>query len=111
MIGGDGRDTFIWHADDVGTADAPAEDRITDFHLGLGGDVLDLRDVLTDEDHLDQYLNFSASGDDTVLEIKADASGNVTQKVTLEGITLSSLGDNNNDIINNLLNDGNLQIE
>ena len=112
LIGGSGSDTFIWHIDDLGTTDAPAEDTIVDFSLGQGGDVLDLSDVLIDdESQLDQYLSFSASGDDTILEISNEANGSVTQKVTLQGVQLSSLGSDNSEIINNLLNDGNLQVD
>ena len=113
LIGGDGADSFIWHADDVGTAAAPAEDTITDFHTGAGGDVLDLSDVLVDEENhqLDEYLHFNFADGDTTVEISSQANGDVTQKVTLKGVDLSSLGGSDSEIINNLLDDGNLQVD
>ena len=113
LTGGDDSDTFIWHAEDAGSAETPAEDIITDFHIGQGGDVLDLSDVLADEENhqLDEYLHFNFSEGDTTLEIKPQAGGSTTQKVTLQGVDLSSLGNSDSEIINNLLNDGNLQVD
>ena len=46
LSGGNDADTFIWSTDDLGTTSDPAEDTITDFHAGQGGDILDLSDVL-----------------------------------------------------------------
>ncbi|MET4707174.1 VCBS domain-containing protein [Endozoicomonas lisbonensis] len=113
LTGGDGSDHFIWHLNDVGTAADPAEDTITDFHTGEGGDVLDLSDVLVDEENhqLDEYLHFNFENGDTTVEISSQANGDVTQKVTLKGVDLSSTGGSDAEIINNLLDDGNLQID
>ena len=113
LTGGYDSDTFIWHVSDAGTAASPAEDTITDFHVGQGGDVLNLGDLLVDEENhqLDEYLHFNFSNGDTTLEISSQANGDVTQKVKLEGVDLSNLGATDSDIINNLLNDGNLQVD
>ena len=113
LTGGNDSDTFIWHAEDAGTAGTPAIDTITDFHVGQGGDVLDLSDILVDEENhqLDEYLHFNFSGGDTTVEISSQANGDVTQKVTLQGVDLSGLGASDSEIINNLLSDGNLQID
>ncbi|OED44220.1 hypothetical protein ACH42_08195 [Endozoicomonas sp. (ex Bugula neritina AB1)] len=113
LTGGSDGDIFIWHVDDIGTAEAPAEDVITDFHAGQNGDVIDLSDVLVDEANheLDEYLHFNFADGDTVVEVKSEAGGDVTQKIKLEGVDLSGLGTSDSEIINNLLDDGNLQTD
>ncbi len=113
LIGGDGSDAFIWHTSDLGTAAAVAEDTIADFQLGQGGDALVLNDILVDEENhqLDEYLHFNFSGSDTTLEVKPVANGDVTQTIKLEGIDLSTLGSSDSDIINSLMNDGNLKLD
>ena len=111
LTGGSGEDVFEFNFDDIGTAAQPAEDLITDFQTGPGGDVIDISDLLSPDDSLDNYLSVSLEGSDTVLEVKSDA-GDVTQKITLEGVDLSGYGGGTSDmdIINNLIDDGNLQV-
>ena len=46
MSGGLGADVFKWTLGDVGTVGAPALDTVKDFEAGVGGDALDLRDLL-----------------------------------------------------------------
>ncbi len=113
LTGGEGGDIFVWRAGDDGTAATPAEDIITDFTTGEGGDVLSLSDLLVDEQNheLDEYLHFNFENGDTILEITPQVNGDVTQTITLEGVDLSSLGSTDQEIINNLLNDGNLQVD
>ena len=113
LIGGDGADAFIWQTDDLGSAASPAEDIIKDFQNGVGGDVLDLSDVLIGEENnaLDQYLSFNFASGDTTIEIRSQAGGDVLQKVKLEGVDLSGLGNNDADIINKLISDGNLRLD
>ena len=113
LIGGGGSDTFIWHADDVGTAANPATDIIQDFQSGPGGDVLDLSDVLIGEENnaLDQYLSFNFAGGDSTVEIRPQSGGDITQTVKLAGVDLSTLGNTDAEIINNLINDGNLKLD
>ena len=113
LIGGGGTDTFIWEPDDLGSAGSPAEDIVKDFQSGVGGDVLDLSDVLIGEENnaLDQYLSFNFASGDTTIEIRSQASGDVVQKVKLEGVDLSGLGNTDADIINKLVSDGNLRLD
>ncbi|MGI9280156.1 MAG: type I secretion C-terminal target domain-containing protein, partial [Endozoicomonas sp.] len=114
LTGGNDSDTFIWNSSDLGSAATPAEDTIKDFHTGSGGDTIDLSDVLvSDSEPLDQYLSLNFNNGDTTIEVKADANGDVTQKIKLEGVDLSGYGGGSSDseILNNLISDGNLQID
>ena len=113
LIGGDGADAFVWQTDDLGSAASPAEDIIRDFQSGVGGDVLDLSDVLIGEENnaLDQYLSFNFASGDSIIEIRSQAGGDVLQKVKLEGVDLSGLGNTDADIINKLISDGNLRLD
>ncbi len=118
LSGGAGADTFVWRLADVGTAQTPASDVITDFNTAArsaGGDVLDLRDILQGENrtggtgNLGNYLNFTRSGTDTVVDIRPTGSGSVTQKITLTNVDLTVGGTQNEQaIILNLLNQGKL---
>ena len=113
LTGGNDSDTFIWSIDDLGTAENPAEDTITDFSAGSGGDVINLSDVLVDDSEpLENYLSLNFEDGDTTIEVKPSGS-DVTQKIRLEGVDLSGYGGGANDteILNNLINDGNLQID
>ncbi|MGI2030226.1 LamG-like jellyroll fold domain-containing protein [Endozoicomonas acroporae] len=112
LTGGTGSDTFTWEAPDLGTAAAPAEDVITDFHLGQGGDVIHLDDILpSDHGDLDQYLALNFDNGDTTLEITPQVGGDITQKIRLEGVDMSVLGNTDAEIINNLINNGNLSLD
>ncbi|MFQ1655452.1 retention module-containing protein [Aeromonas veronii] len=118
MTGGAGSDTFKWLA---GDADG-STDTITDFTLGAplsGGDVLDLSELLVgasaDASALQPYLNFSydAVNGQTVLTIDTNGATNgveVHQTILFDGIDLTTLG-SNQDIINKLLEDGNLKVD
>ena len=119
LTGGAGSDTFKWVLADKGAAGAPALDTITDFDpatAGSGGDVLDLRDLLTGENHttgtgnLSNYLHFEKIGADTVLHISS--SGEFTagynaakevQTITLTGVDLVTGFSNDQQIIQDLL--------
>ncbi|OED41007.1 hypothetical protein ACH42_15130 [Endozoicomonas sp. (ex Bugula neritina AB1)] len=114
LTGGGGSDTFVWEADDVGTVGAALEDVITDFNTGQNGDVIDLSDVLVDETNaIDDYLSLNFENGDTTIEVKPAGDDGVTQKIKLEGVDLSGYGGGTTDleIINNLIDDGNLQID
>ncbi|MCB4360469.1 retention module-containing protein [Quatrionicoccus australiensis] len=118
LIGDAGSDIFRWEFADQGNAQAPAVDIIADFETRAGGDLLDLRDLLQNEFHmgsdignLDNYLHFSTSGGNTIIDIKpTGASGAVTQEIVLYGVDLSHNGALNSDalIIQSLLQNGKL---
>jgi hypothetical protein len=101
LTGDDGSDIFVWNDGDEGTLAAPAVDTITDFDTAEG-DILHLADLLVGEhdgsgvgaDNLDQFLSFSWDGTNTTVEIAPDAlsSPDVTQKVVLEGVDLTTGG-------------------
>ncbi|MCL6264818.1 type I secretion C-terminal target domain-containing protein [Craterilacuibacter sp. RT1T] len=118
MLRGDiGVDTFKWTLGDQGVAGALARDVVTDFGKNGEKDVLDLRDLLQGENHttgignLTDYLHFTKSGSDTVIDVKhLGAAGEVTQQIVLQGVDLSTLG-NDAAILQNLLNDGKLQVD
>ncbi len=114
LSGDDDSDTFVWLASDLGSAANPAEDVIKDFNTGSGGDVIDLSDVLVDNSTpLDQYLSLNFDNGGTTIEVMPDADGDITQKIKLEGVDLSGYGGGSTDaqILNNLISDGNLQID
>ncbi|WP_193371565.1 type I secretion C-terminal target domain-containing protein [Pelagibius marinus] len=94
------------------------EDTVTDFSLGED-DVLDLSDLLggglsSDPDgaELDAYLNISTSGGDTIIDVETDGFGSFDDfRIVLEGVSLdanNSISDE--DVINALLNSGNLVV-
>ncbi|MDP1531869.1 MAG: type I secretion C-terminal target domain-containing protein, partial [Rhodoferax sp.] len=94
LTGGDGADVFKWSFGDEGTTATPTADRITDFKLGAGGDVLDLRDLLQGENagNLTQFLHFSDVGGKAVLSIDHDAGTFApTQTITFDNMSLSDM--------------------
>jgi VCBS repeat-containing protein len=107
LTGGDGADVFAWNFADRGSAGAPAIDRVADFNLAAptaGGDVLDLRDLLQNEQNaasLDRYLELDTTSQpgNTLIHVSSGGnfSGNGTwsaaqagaedQTIVLQGIT------------------------
>ncbi|MDP0561536.1 MAG: tandem-95 repeat protein [Candidatus Endonucleobacter sp. (ex Gigantidas childressi)] len=84
---------------------------VSDFNIDEG-DVLLLGDLMVDEDNsLEQLLDFSTSSSETVINIRDVAGGDVTRQVTLDNVDLSVYGNTDAEIINKLLDDGNLQID
>lgn len=113
MTGGTGINTFTWQDSDAGNASDPAEDVITDFHTGQGGDVLNISDLLANENGaVEDLLALNFGDETTTISIKSSETGDVTQKIKLDGVDLSNYGGGATDIeiINNLIDDGNLQV-
>lgn len=119
LIGGDGIDIFALESGDEGTIGNPAVDTIADFTLGVGGDVLDLSDMLQGEDlaSLDGFLNFSYDGasGDTTISIDVDGSSGSfesAQEIVLSGVDLTANGTlSDQQILDTLLNNGNLIVD
>ncbi len=106
LIGGAGADTFAWTLADKGNPGAPPTDTVADFDpaaKSAGGDVLDLRDLLTGETTatLDRFLDFNVTNGNT--EIRISSTGGFTggnyvagaedERIVLSGIDIrTSLG-------------------
>ncbi|WP_159287848.1 beta strand repeat-containing protein, partial [Zhongshania aliphaticivorans] len=117
LSGGRNSDTFVWNSTDKGSTASPASDIITDFTTGVGGDVLDLSDLLQGEENgtLTDYLSFQSDGSgNTILSIDSagDSPFSADQTITLSGVDLTGAGTlSDQDIINNLLSNGNIIID
>ena len=112
LIGGSGADTFDFNSGDAGTASDPTLDLVQSFNLSEG-DRLDLKDLLIGEESgdLTDYLSFDHSGDDSIMEIRETAGGDVTQKVQLQDVDLSVFGTTDAEIITGLINGGHLDTD
>jgi hypothetical protein len=98
LSGGTGTDVFAWSLGDVGSDQVQGFDAVQ--AVTAGGDVLDLRDLLSGETgaNLENYLSFETSGSSTVLHISTQgqfASGNYDASkenatITLSGTSLAS---------------------
>ena len=120
LVGGEGSDTFVWNYADRGTTGTPAVDVVQDMTVGVGGDQVDLRDLLQGENssNLSQYLHFTASGSDTLLHISSSGAFNgsnygtaTDQRILLQGVDISTLGSSDSDIINLLKANNNLKTD
>ncbi len=63
LVGGTQSDRFVWISGDQGLLGAPTVDTISDFSNVLGGDVIDVRNLLIGENYnnLSNYLHFTFS--------------------------------------------------
>ncbi|UCH40470.1 MAG: type I secretion C-terminal target domain-containing protein, partial [Gammaproteobacteria bacterium] len=119
LLGGAGIDIYALEAGDEGTLGTPAVDTINDFTVGVGGDVLDLSDMLQNEDlaSLDDFLNFSYDSGSGNTTISIDTDGNsgafeTQQQILLTGVDLTANGTlSDQQILDNLLNNGNLVVD
>ncbi|WP_188150651.1 cadherin-like domain-containing protein, partial [Teredinibacter waterburyi] len=107
LEGGGGSDRFLWNSDSVGDTDT-----LLDFEMGIGGDILDLADLLdgesADASSLDAYFDFSSDGTDTTIRIDSSGTGDGTDlTLVLTGVDLALLGDDQA-ILQQLLNNGNI---
>lgn len=113
LVGGNGVDTFSWSSGDDGSASDPSVDLVRNF---LGNDILDFSGLLVGESAdsvtLDGYLDFNFNGEDTIVDVKAGGTGSaVTQQVVLEGSDIASGGATDQEIIDGLLNAGQLSTD
>ena len=128
LTGGSGLDMFQWESGDEGSTDTPAVDTITDFNfddVSADGDILDLSDLLqgegvigTNPGNLSSYLHFELVDGDTVIYISTtgqfadgyDAS-EVDQQIVIEGVDLIGDLTTDDDVIAQLLEQGNLVVD
>ncbi|MEQ1600028.1 MAG: type I secretion C-terminal target domain-containing protein, partial [Methylotenera sp.] len=122
LTGGTGVDVFRWELADKGTTSSPATDVITDFDpAAVGGDVLDIRDMLTGEQHvsgtgnLTSYLHFEVVGANTIVHISNNGGFSNgfsptkdVQRITLTGVDLVTGFADDQAIIQNLLTNNKL---
>ncbi|OEF23300.1 DUF5801 repeats-in-toxin domain-containing protein [Vibrio rumoiensis] len=107
---GDGEsDTFVWHAEDIGTTGSPTTDIIKDFELDI--DQIDIRDLFADGDtegvQMDDMLaNITAVEDDGKINLTVNSGTDGEQVIVLDNISTGSLGldsgASSNDIVNQL---------
>jgi len=106
LAGGLLSDTFEWTLADAGDRGTPAEDTITGFNsaaAGSGGDVLDLRDLLSGENHtvatgnLANFLSFEFDSGSSSTKVHISSNGGFgggyttaaeDQTVVLSGVNL-----------------------
>ncbi|WP_422368329.1 beta strand repeat-containing protein [Pelagibius sp.] len=111
LFGGEGSDKFVFTAADTGDTDT-----IGDFTTGDGGDVLNLVDLLeaapeeASAEDLDAFLDFDFDGTDTTITVDLDGegAGEDTTTIVLQGVDLTALGNNDAEIIQALIDSGNL---
>ena len=121
LTGGAGHDTFKWLA---GEADGSI-DKIADFTLGLSGsnansDVLDLSQLLVDvpasannsvlAGTLNSYLTFDTANNTLTIDTNGGTAGGDQLTVLFQNAPSFSSG-SNQDIIKQLLDDGNLKVD
>jgi hypothetical protein len=112
MTGGDGSDSFVWTDQFI----VGESDTITDFDDAPGEDVLDLSALLEGTDptdggaELQSYLNITYDGTDTTIAVDVNGDGSGTDvTIVCEGVNLTTGGASQEDIIQSLLDGGQLQ--
>jgi surface adhesion protein len=124
LSGGTGADVFQWTLADRGSAGSPAVDTITDFNTATpsaGGDVIDLRDLLSGENsgNLANFIHFSTNGTSTTIQVSSSGAfdgsnyGAATdQTIVLQNVNLFSGGlSSDQQIIQDLLNKSKLVVD
>ncbi len=102
LTGNDGNDVFRWSLGDGGTGGAPVRDVITDFSTSaVGGDILDLRDLLQGEEvnvttNLHNYIDIDTTSVAGQTIIRISSTGGFTNGVydaskEDQSITLSNI--------------------
>ena len=121
MTGGSGRDEFLWIREDYDAASLE-QDSITDFELGLNGDVLNIGDLLPEgvnqAEDLTAYLSFSSDAGDghAILTIDRDGTGSEAPGLSIDLMNVSyndiqGLGGSETEILQKLIDDGNLSVD
>ncbi|MEY8876464.1 MAG: type I secretion C-terminal target domain-containing protein [Leptothrix sp. (in: b-proteobacteria)] len=118
------RDVFAWHLADASTSATPHAFTIDNFDTAKptvgGGDLLDLRDLLSGESdaNLSNYLSFSKVGADTLLQINhlgtnaTSATDSPDVKILLTGVDLTLGGTlNSSQVVNQLITDHKLLVD
>ncbi|MDP3142297.1 MAG: Ig-like domain-containing protein, partial [Methylotenera sp.] len=127
LAGGAGTDVFKWELADKGIKGAPASDTVTDFNVApvaSGGDALDLRDLLTGENHavgvgnLASYLHFEKVGSDTIIHVSSNGeyaagfnAAKDVQTITLTNVDLVTGFANDQAVIQDLLTNNKLIVD
>jgi VCBS repeat-containing protein len=109
----DSSDLYIWNASNDEANTTVNTDNITQFTLGSNGDTLQLNDLLLEsqsEDQLDQLLHFSYDGQDTTIEINTNQDTADQHFLVLSNIDITAVGNTDGEIINQLIQHGNLDI-
>ncbi|WP_340119433.1 type I secretion C-terminal target domain-containing protein [Pelagibius sp. 7325] len=111
MTGGADEDTFVWTDQFI----AGETDTITDFN-GVGGDRLDLSELLQGTDptdggaELQAYLNITFDGSNTTIAIDVDGGSDYSDvTIVCEGVDLTGGGVDQAGIIQSLIDNGQLQ--
>ncbi len=118
--GGTASDTFTWSNGDEGKILFPVKDTVIDFNSSGGSynaaeaDKLDLRGLLTGMNitagtSAASVIDVADNGANTEFSIRTDGAVGTTQKITLEGLSMSDLVasySNESDFLQNLIDSG-----
>lgn len=112
LTGGAGSDRFRF-------SNPGGTDRITDFQAGTGGDVIDLRSVLSGVGEetgavLQNWLRIEVVGDDSTISIDADGTGDFAAadaRIVVEGVDLMGGAPDQAAAIDSLVANGNVQAQ
>jgi Ca2+-binding RTX toxin-like protein len=98
LTGGLGSDVFEWNSVGEGV------DLVTDFKAGIGGDTLQIGDVLENYDgNIDGFVRFVAGGSGVLFQVDFDGGGdNFVTLATLAGLSATTIN------AQQMLDDGNL---
>jgi Ca2+-binding RTX toxin-like protein len=115
MTGGSGSDVFLWGSADFASGET---DTLTDFESGIGNDVLDFTALLSgvnpgdDGDELDAFFEIVFGGGNTTIGVDANGDGNgfTDATVVVENVDLTGGSGVQADIINDLIDQGNLVV-
>ncbi len=103
-------DLYVWQPDT-----ANHEEAISGFSPGEGGDTLHFSELLSTEhttNDLDAFLHFSYDGENTTIEIRPESSlAGEPHLLVMNNLDLTSFGNSDLEIINQLISNGNLDIE